>query len=72
VPAGISPAHDDVLLQAPQVVHLAADRGFGEDRVVSWKLAAEMNESVLSEALVMPSSSGWPLAAFLPSAVRRL
>ena len=40
--------------------------------VVSWKLAAEMNESVLSEALVIPSSTGWPLAAFLPSAVRRL
>jgi len=33
-------------------------------RVVSRKLAAEMNESVLSDALVMPSSSGWPVAGF--------
>ena len=29
-------------------------------RVVSWKLAAEMNESVESEALVMPSKQGRP------------
>ncbi len=35
-------------------------------RVVSWKLAAEMNESVESEALVMPSSSGWPAAGLSP------
>jgi len=26
-------------------------------RVVSWKLAAEMNESVLSEALVIPDDA---------------
>ncbi len=31
-------------------------------RVVSWKLAAEMKLSVESEALVMPSSSGRPIA----------
>jgi hypothetical protein len=31
-----------------------------------------MNESVLSDALVMPSSSGWPVAAFLSSADSRL
>jgi hypothetical protein len=36
-------------------------------RVVSWKLAAEMNESVEREALVMPRSSGRPVEAFLPS-----
>jgi hypothetical protein len=34
-------------------------------RVVSWSEAAEMNESVLSDALVMPSSSGRPDAGFL-------
>ena len=37
-------------------------------RVVSWNEAAEMNERVCSEALVMPSSTGWPdrlLLAFL-------
>ena len=36
-------------------------------RVVSWKEAAEMNDSVESEAFVMPSSkrtavAGWPPA----------
>ena len=31
-------------------------------RVVSWNDAAEMNESVESDALVMPSSSGRPVA----------
>ena len=33
--------------------------------MVSWKLAAEMNESVESEALVIPSSSGRPVAGRL-------
>jgi hypothetical protein len=40
-------------------------------RVVSWKLAAEMNESVESEALVMPSRSGRPLAGRLPRPLMR-
>ena len=31
-------------------------------RVVSWNDAAEMNESVESDAFVMPSSSGRPVA----------
>ena len=39
-------------------------------RVVSWKDAAEMNERVCSDALVMPSSTGWPTASFLPSSSR--
>ncbi len=38
--------------------------------VVSWNDAADRNESVASEALVMPSSSGWPTGGFLPSAIR--
>ncbi len=46
-------ADDDVLLQAQQVVHLAADGGLG---VVSWKEAADRKESVAREALVIPSS----------------
>ena len=36
-------------------------------RVVSWKEAAVRNESVLKQALVMPSSSWMYLAGFLPS-----
>jgi hypothetical protein len=36
-------------------------------RVVSWKLAAEMKLSVESDALVMPSSSGRPMAGRPPS-----
>ena len=31
-------------------------------RVVSWNEAAEMNERVCSEALVMPCSTGWHVA----------
>ena len=38
-------------------------------RVVSWKLAAEMKLSVDSDALVMPSSSGRPVAMRPPSLV---
>ena len=34
-------------------------------RVVSWKDAAEMKERVCSEALVMPSSTGTPVAGLL-------
>ena len=37
-------------------------------RVVSWKDAAEMKERVCRDALVMPSSTGMPVAGFLPSA----
>src|SRR5216684_3585031 len=40
-------------------------------RVVSWNDAAEMNESVESEALVMPSSSGRPVAGRPPWAITR-
>ena len=40
-------------------------------RVVSWKEAADSHESVASEALVMPISSGRPSAGFLPSCTRR-
>src|ERR1700678_3139820 len=40
-------------------------------RVVSWKEAAEMKESVESEALVIPSSSGRPIAGLPPLAITR-
>src|SRR5438270_1599852 len=40
-------------------------------RVVSWNDAAEMNESVESDAFVIPSSSGRPCAGRLPSAITR-
>ena len=36
-------------------------------RVVSWKLAAEMNESVESDAFVMPSSIALPCAGRPPA-----
>jgi hypothetical protein len=36
-------------------------------RVVSWKLAAEMNESVESDAFVIPSSSGCAVAGRPPA-----
>ena len=39
--------------------------------MVSWKLAAEMNESVESDALVMPSSNGRPVAGRPPSLMMR-
>src|SRR3546814_10493169 len=37
-------------------------------RVVSWNDAAEMNDRVWSEALVIPSSTGLPSASLRPSA----
>ena len=40
-------------------------------RVVSWKLAAEMNESVESDAFVMPSSSGCAVAGRPPAVIVR-
>src|SRR5581483_127586 len=39
-------------------------------RVVSWNDAADSHESVASDALVMPISSGRPSAGFLPSCTR--
>ena len=56
---------------AAQVVALAHDGGLGQDPVVSWNEAAEMNESVDSEALVMPSSTLSYEAGRLPSASTR-
>src|SRR3954453_14801043 len=41
-------------------------------RVVSWNDAAEMNESVESDAFVIPSSSGPPAAGRPPAAITRV
>ena len=49
-------ANDDVFFQAAQLVaRLPMMAASVSTRVVSWKEAAEMNESVESDALVMPS-----------------
>jgi hypothetical protein len=40
-------------------------------RVVSWNDAAEMNESVESDAFVIPSNSGRPVAGRPPLAMTR-
>ena len=40
-------------------------------RVVSWKEAADSHDSVASDALVMPMSSGRPEAGVPPSATTR-
>ncbi len=40
--------------------------------MVSWNDAAEMNESVESDAFVIPSSRGRPLAGLPPSSSTRL
>ena len=47
--------HDHVLFQAAQFITLATHGRFGQNtRVVSWKEAAEMKDSVLRDALVIP------------------
>jgi hypothetical protein len=50
---------------------LPATAAYVSTLVVSWKEAAEMKDGVCSEALVMPSRTGWPSAGFLPSSISR-
>ena len=50
--------HDDVFLEAAQLVDLAERGRLGEDARGVLEDAAEMKLSVSSEALVMPSSTG--------------
>ena len=57
-------ADDHVFLQAAQGIAGAADTASVSTRVVSWNEAAEMNDSVASEALVMPSSRARPADRF--------
>ena len=63
--------HDHVLFQAAQVVALAGDGRFGQDARGFRKEAAEMNDSVDSEALVIPSSTRENFETNLSSAARR-
>src|SRR5665647_2562903 len=60
-------SEDDVLLEAEQRVGLAWIAASVRTRVVSWKDAADSQDSVASEALVIPISSGRPEAGLLPS-----
>jgi hypothetical protein len=53
-------------LQAAQVVDLAADAASVTTGVVSWNEAAEMKESLDSDFLAIPRSSGPPADGFLP------
>jgi len=63
---GNEPPDDDVFLQAAQIVLEAPDRASVSTRVVSWKEAAEMKDSVAREALVIPNNMGSHVDWFLP------
>ena len=71
VPAGISRPTMTFSLSPSSVSALPLTAASVSTRVVSWNDAAEMNERVCSEALVMPSSTGCAVAGFLPSATNR-
>ena len=71
VPAGISRPTMTFSLSPSSVSALPLTAASVSTRVVSWNDAAEMNERVCSEALVMPSSTGCAVAGFLPSAPKR-
>src|SRR4028118_990474 len=71
VPAGISEPTITFSFSPSRVSTLPLTDASVRTRVVSWNDAAEMNDRVCSEALVMPSSTGTPTAGFLPSASRR-
>src|SRR3954447_20817498 len=71
VPAGIRRPTMTFSLRPSSVSTLPLTAASVRTRVVSWNDAAEMNERVCSEALVMPSSTGWPTAGFLPSSFAR-
>ena len=66
------PAHDDVLLDAAEIVRLAADGRLGEHlgRLLE-ATRREMNDSVESDALVMPSSIGSAMAGLPPRSITR-
>ncbi len=71
VPAGMSRPTMTFSLRPSSVSALPLTAASVSTRVVSWNDAAEMNERVCSEALVMPSSTGCAVAGFLPSATTR-
>jgi len=57
------PTDDDVLLEAAQIVLESRTAASVSTRVVSWNEAADINDSVANDALVMPSSTGCRRAA---------
>ena len=58
VPAGISRPTITFSFRPSSASALPFTAASVSTRVVSWKEAAEMNERVCSDALVMPSSTG--------------
>src|SRR6266567_952551 len=71
VPAGISRPTMTFSLSPSRVSTLPFTAASVSTRVVSWNEAAEMNERVCSEALVIPNSTGCALAGLRPSALAR-
>ncbi len=65
VPAGIRRPTMTFSFRPSSVSDLPLTAASVSTRVVSWNDAAEMNERVCSDALVMPSSTGWPLGRLL-------
>ena len=66
VPAGISLPMMTFSLRPISESLLPSMAASVSTRVVSWKEAADSHDSVASDALVMPSSSGRPLAGVAP------
>ena len=66
MPAGISRPTMTFSFRPSSVSVLPWTEASVSTRVVSWKEAAEMNERVCSEALVMPSRTGWVIAGRPP------
>src|SRR6516165_7245314 len=71
VPAGISRPTITFSLRPSSVSTLPLTAASVSTRVVSWNDAAEMNERVCSDAFVMPSRTGWPIASLRPSSRAR-
>ena len=65
VPAGMRRPTITFSLSPISVSFLPSTAACVSTRVVSWNEAAEMNERVCSEALVMPSSTGLPVGGLL-------
>ena len=65
VPAGIRRPTMTFSLRPSSVSALPLTAASVSTRVVSWNDAAEMKERVCSDALVMPSSTGWPMRRLL-------
>ena len=68
---GNQSTYNNVLLQTAQVVGLPVTAASVSTRVVSWKEAAEMKDSVARDALVIPSrirDRTWPGSCLRPAA----